>query len=67
MTDRPYSCKASPDGKHHIVPGEHGCHYCHRSVSYLTDMGWNVPKLDPDAHWDQEADVNDSPSARFLQ
>ena len=69
MTDRLHSCKESPDGKHHIVT-EPTCRYCHRTVSYLNDMGWNAPKVDPDAveaSWDQEADVNDSPSARFLR
>jgi hypothetical protein len=66
MTDRIHSCKESPDGKHRIVPGEYGCYYCHRTVSYLQDMGWNAPLHDPD-QWDHEADVNDAPSARFLQ
>ena len=59
MTDRIHSCKDSPDGRHKVVAGEHGCHYCHRTVSYLMDMGWNTPAHDPDCH-DQEADVNDA-------
>lgn len=59
MTDRPYSCKHSPDGKHRVANLE--CQYCHRTVTYLTDMGWNVPAHDPDWH-DQEADVNDTPT-----
>lgn len=48
MTDRLYSCKHSPDGKHAIDPLTKGCRYCHRTVSYPADVGWNVPAHDPD-------------------
>lgn len=65
MTDRLHSCKDSPNGRHSIDPLTKGCCFCHRTVSYLTDIGWNVPAHDPDAHlggteWqDEEADIND--------
>lgn len=67
MTDRLRSCKDSPDGRHEMNPISRICVHCHRTVGYLTDLGWNAPALDPDAHmgatesgWqDEEADTND--------
>lgn len=59
MTDHPYSCKHSPNGKHKVIAGSVECAYCHRTLSYLMDLGWNVPAHDPDWH-DQEVDINDT-------
>lgn len=59
MTDRPHSCRQSPNGRHRFTVSPLMCDYCARTVTYLTDMGWNAPAVDPD--WvDQEADVNDA-------
>lgn len=73
MTDRLHSCKDSPTGRHAIDPLTKGCRFCHRTVGYLADIGWNAPALDPDAHlgsteapWkDEEADVNDTLSSMW--
>lgn len=60
MTDRIHSCRQSPNGRHRFTVSPLMCDYCSRTTTYLTDMGWNAPAVDPD--WvDQEADVNDAP------
>jgi hypothetical protein len=61
MTDRLWSCKESPDGKHLFVatgqtPPRVTCRFCawempptHRAAP-LEQAGWNAPAIDPDAH-----------------
>ena len=61
MTDRPHSCKESPDGRHH--PGSRRrdgltCYYCEQRIpgsfgqllERTLHVGWNAPADDPDAH-----------------
>lgn len=66
MSRNPAFCAKSPTGTHVMPSSATCCHFCHRTASYLLDLGWNVPAHDPD--WcDQEADVNDAPSTDAAQ